>query len=96
VETLTVGTKEYLPIQVRNILGSVTTLDGTGLTYDLYHDDEAETVVLTAQPASNDGMVALPLIDCTGLTEGDYKVFIKFTALPEVPRLGPFYFRVDD
>lgn len=96
METLTKGTKEYLPIKVQNILGSFTTLDGTGLSYDLYKDDEAETVVLTAQPASNDAMIALPLIDTTTLAEGDYLVFIKFTALPEVPRLGPFRFRVDD
>lgn len=96
METLTKGTKEYLPIKVRNILGSFTTLDGTGLQFDLYKDDLAETAVLTAQPTSNDGMTALPLIDTTTLDEGDYKVFIKFTALPEVPRLGPFKFRVDD
>ena len=98
METLTLGTKEYLPIRVKNILGSLSTLDGTGLTFDLYKDDEAETSVLLAQPASNDGMIALPLIDTTGVNfeEGDYNVFIKFTALPEVPRLGPFKFRVDD
>lgn len=96
METLTKGTKEYLPIKVKNILGTINTLDGAGLTYDLYHADEAETVVLTAQPANNDGMIALPLIDCTALTEGDYNIYIKFTALPEVPRLGPYTFRVDD
>lgn len=94
--TLTKGTKEYVPIKVMNVLGSFSTLDGTGLSYDLYHDDEAETVVLTAQPASNDVMIALPLIDTASLAEGDYNLFIKFTALPEVPRLGPFTFRVDD
>ncbi len=96
METLTKGTKEYLPIKVKNILGTFATLDGTGLTYDLYRADEAETPILTGQPANNDGMIALPLIDATGLVEGDYNVFIKFTALPEVPRLGPFTFRVDD
>lgn len=96
METLTKGTKEYLPIKVKNIIGSFTTLDGTGLEFDLYKANEAETAVLTAQPSANDGMIALPLIDTTGLTEGDYVVFIKFTALPEVPRLGPFRFRVDD
>lgn len=96
METLTVGTKEYLPIKVKNILGSFTTLSGTGLNYDLYQDNEAETAIVTGQPADNDGMIALPLIDTATLTEGDYKVFIRFTALPEVPRLGPFYFRVDD
>lgn len=96
METLTKGTKEYLPIKVMNVLGTVTTLDGTGLTYDLFDTDEAETQILVAQPAANDGMIALPLIDTTSLDEGEYNVFIKFTMIPEVPRLGPFRFRVDD
>lgn len=94
--TLTKGTIEFLPIKVSEALGNLPTLDGTGLSYDLYHDDEAETVVLTNQSAQNDGLMALPLIDTTGLDEGPYSVFIKFTAFPETPRLGPYKFRVDD
>lgn len=103
--TLTKGTKEYVPIKVMNVLGTLSTLDGTGLIFDLYMADEAETVVLTGQSCANDGMIALPLIDTNiqgGLPladlipEGDYNIFIKFTVLPEVPRLGPFPIRVDD
>lgn len=94
--TLTKGTIEFLPIRVSEALGNLTTLDGTGLSYDLHHDDEAETVVLTNQSAQNSGMIALPLIDTTGLAEGPYSVFIKFIAFPETPRLGPYKFRVDD
>jgi 5-hydroxyisourate hydrolase-like protein (transthyretin family) len=93
---LTKGTVEFLPIRVSNALGTFNTLDGTGLSYDLHHDNEAETVVLTNQSAQNDGMIALPLIDTTTLAEGPYAVFIKFTAFPETPRLGPYKFRVDD
>lgn len=93
---LTKGTIEFLPIRVSDALGNLGTLDGTGLAYDLYHDDEAETQVLVSQSAQNDGMLALPLIDTTGLTEGPYSVFIKFTTFPETPRLGPYKFRVDD
>lgn len=94
--TLTKGTIEFLPVKVSEALGNIDTLDGTGLSYDLYHDDEAETVVLTNQSAQNEGMIALPLIDTTGLTEGPYSLFIKFTSFPETPRLGPYKFRVDD
>lgn len=94
--TLTKDTIEYLPIKVNDALGNLDTLDGTGLAYDLYHDDEAETVVLTNQSAANDGMIALPLINTIGLAEGPYRVFIKFQAFPETPRLGPYKFRVDD
>jgi hypothetical protein len=96
--TLTKGTKEFLPIKVNDALGSITTLDGLGLTHDLYRADEAETLIYQNQATLNDGMVALPLIDTTGVNfeEGDYNCFIKFTSLPEIPRLGPFRFRVDD
>ena len=93
---LTKGTIEFFPIRVSDALGNLDTLDGTGLAYDLYHDDEAETVVLTAQSAQNQGMLALPLIDTTTLAEGPYNVFIRFTSFPETPRLGPYKFRVDD
>lgn len=103
--TLTKGTKEYVPIKVTNVLGTLTTLTGTGLTFDTFRDDEAETPVQTAQSCANDSMIALPLIDTNiqaGMPlvdiypEGDYNIFIKFTTLPEVPRLGPFKIRVDD
>jgi len=94
--TLTKGTIEFYPIRVQEALGNLLTLDGTGLTYDLYKDDDAETMVLLNQSASNEGMIALPLINTIALDEGPYNVFIKFTAFPETPRLGPFKFRVDD
>lgn len=99
---LTMGTKEYLICKVTEVLGQLTTLTGTSPTYDVYHADEAETVVLTDQAAAltpADPMAALCLIDTTVpalYTEGDYNLFLKFTAAPEIPRLGPFRFRIDD
>lgn len=94
--TITSGSVEFYPIRVSDALGTVDTLDGTGLSYDLYKDDEAETLVLANQSAQNDGMIALPLINTVGLEEGPYSVFIKFAAFPETPRLGPYKFRIDD
>jgi hypothetical protein len=90
------GSIEFFPIRVQDALGNLNTLDGSGLTYDLYKDDEAETLVLSNQSAANDGMIALPLINTTSLAEGPYAVFIEFAAFPETPRLGPYKFRVDD
>lgn len=96
--TLTKGTVEFLPIKLQDILENMPTLDGLGLTHDLYKADEAETVVYVNQSTLNDGLIALPLIDTTpaGITEGDYNCYLKFTLAPEIPRLGPFRFRVDD
>lgn len=96
--TLAKGTIEFLPIKLLDALENVSTLDGLGLTHDLYKADEAETLVYANQATLNDGMIALPLIDTTptAITEGDYNCFIKFSTAPEIPRLGPFRFRVDD
>lgn len=97
--TLTLGTVEYVPIKVFDALGNLTTLDGTGLTHDLYRTDEAETPVYTGRPTANDGMVALPLIDTSTFTEadqGEYNIFLNFTLSPELPRLGPFRIRIYD
>jgi hypothetical protein len=96
--TLTKGTIEFLPIKVTDVLENLTTLDGLGVSHDLFKADEAETMIYQGQSTMNDGMIALPLIDTTPvtITEGDYNCFIKFNNAPEIPRLGPFRFRVDD
>jgi hypothetical protein len=96
MHTIAPGSVEFFPIRIEDALGNITTLDGTGLSYDLYKGDEAESLVLANQSAQNDGMIALPLINTTGLDEGPYEVFIKFSSFPELPRLGPFRFRIDD
>lgn len=97
--TLTLGTKEFVPIKVTDVLENLSTLDGLGLEFKLLKDDEAETQVVGWTSSLNDGMIALPLIDTTTWDdddEGDYCTFLRFTLLPEVPILGPFKFRVDD
>lgn len=93
--TLAKGTIEYLPIDVVDTLGTVTTLNGTGLKYDLYKDDPEETVVLIDVATNNNGLRALPLVDTSVLDEGEYCMWIHFDNVPEHPRLGPMKFRVD-
>jgi hypothetical protein len=92
---LTLGTKEYVPIKVTDALKRIASLDATDLKFDVYKADIAETVVETNVSAANSGMTALCLVDTTGWTEGDYDLFIHFAAAPEIPRLGPYRFRVD-
>src|SRR5512134_3452 len=105
------GTKENLGFKLTDILPStdaITTLVGLTPTFDIVRADEAETPVITGQAASistGDPMLALCFIDTT-LTggvpvaplfpEGKYWLFFKYTNSPEVPRLGPFPFLVDD
>jgi len=104
--TIAPGSKEYLVLKMVDVLPSpdaLTTMVGTSPTFDVYDDDEAETAILTGQSASiasGDGMLVLCLIDAQIPAifpeEGDYKLFLQFTNAPEIPRLGPFRFRIDD
>lgn len=106
------GTVENLGLKMTDILPApdgLTSMTGTGPTFDIVRADEAETPVVTGQSASiavGDEMLVLCLIDTTlddgGIPpaplfpEGKYWLFLQFTNSPEIPRLGPFPFLVDD
>lgn len=90
-----IGTIEYVPINVTEALGRLLSLDAVGLLFDVYKDDDDETMVETNVSADNEGMLALCLIDTTAWEEGWYNIFIHFDVLPESPRLGPFRILVD-
>lgn len=93
---LTKGTIEQVPIKITDALENLTSLSGKDLRYDLYKADDPETVVSTNSAASNDGLIALPLIDTTGLAEGFYNIYISFVVTPQTIRKGPFKILVDD
>lgn len=92
------GSKQYLPVKVTDALEALTTLTGSDLRFSIYKTDEAETVVIANASCSNNGLIALPLVDAKTLitAEGLYKLFISFVASPEEVVLGPFFFTVDD
>jgi len=94
MERLTKGTKEFLVIPVTDTMGNLTSI--AAATYDLYTGDDDATAIIEGQSCVIDGMKILPLIDTTNLDEGPYDLFVTFEALPEIPRLGPFRFRIDD
>ena len=91
------GSKEHMVIDVDDELGELTTLETAGLQYsvkDRMGDDTSPPMNNLAGDAED--MQARCLIDTTGLDVGQYRLFIKFNALPEVPVLGPFLFQVSD
>jgi hypothetical protein len=95
---LTLGTKENLIIDVNDEIASISTLNGLNVTYD-WREKGATSWVGQNLPATNAGMRAFCLIDTSGWTTakiGRYEVYLRFNNLPEVPRLGPFEFRVDE
>lgn len=94
--TLPQGTKEYLIVDVADLLGTLVTLDGTTPKYDV--KDQAGAFKYTQQAATNSAMRLYCLIDTLlGGTwaAGNYRLYINFTTAPELPRLGPFTFAVD-
>jgi 5-hydroxyisourate hydrolase-like protein (transthyretin family) len=93
---VTKGSVQYWPVKVFDAFETINSLTGLDLRFDLYKADDAETQIITNASASNNGMIALPLIDTGSLDEGLYKLYISFVASPQTPKLGPFYFQVDD
>lgn len=94
---LTPGTIEQVVVELAELLGNLTSLSGvSSLQYDLVEDNPAETPVVSNVACLYEGMKALPLIDTTGLDEGDYNLYIHFSVPPETPRIGPFKLRIDD
>lgn len=93
------GSVQYWPIKVFSAFETINSLDGLDLRFDLYKcEDDADTLVIGNASADNLGMLALPLVDTSvvDFEEGLYKVFISFVSSPQTPRLGPFFFKVDD
>jgi hypothetical protein len=95
--TLPVGTKEYLIVDVDDLLNNLITLDGTNPRYDV--KDPSGNLKYNQAIATNQVMRLYCIIDTAlgGLwIAGSYRLYVNFTTAPELPRLGPFQFTVDD
>jgi len=91
------GSIQYWPIKVIDAFETINSLDGLDVRFDLYKvEDDDDTEITVNGSATNSGMIALPLIDSTTMEEGLYKVFISFVASPQTPKIGPFFFKIDD
>jgi hypothetical protein len=101
--TLTQGTKEYLFVEIDDLLNVLTTLDGTTPKFDVKTGSSGSgTLKYDQQAATNTGMRVNCLVDTSaahpgGLwAAGAYRLYIYFTTAPELPKLGPFAFDVSD
>ena len=91
-----VGTTETLLIDVTDKLGNLTDLSTTNARYDVYDHNNTQVVnnaVVTVDPL--EPLTAQCLINTTGWTPGRFKLYLRFTFNPDVPRLGPFEFKVN-
>lgn len=97
METLVTGTKEYLVIKVTDRQEAITDLAPLSPVFDVL--DKDDNYKQTAVAVSANGLEANCLIDTTAggnWASGVYRIFLKFTSLPEVPIHGPFYFKVEE
>jgi len=96
MESITVGTKETLIVDVTDRLGNLTDLSAATPRFDVKdkngvfkQQDQVPVVV---------GMQARCLIDTTAggsWTPGHYFLYVRFTAAPDSPVLGPLEFKVN-
>lgn len=89
------GSKENVHVDFVDRSGAVTSLSGSGPTFDVI--DSADVFKVTAGSATATGMRITVLLDTTfGSTwaEGDYRLFVKFTVGSQVIRKGPYYFTI--
>lgn len=88
------GSKENVHVDFVDRSGAVTSLVGSGPTFDVI--DSGDVFKVTAGSATAPGGMRITvLLDTTvGGTwaEGDYRLFVKFTVGAQVIRKGPYYF----
>lgn len=96
METIVIGSKEQLMVTLVDRKEAITDLAPLTPLYDVQDKDDA--FLMQNQAVVTDGLTCYCLIDTTVGTwaSGIYRLFIKFTAAPEVPVHGPFPFRVEE
>lgn len=98
--TIVSGTKEYMLVTVGDRLEDVDDLTGLNPTFTVYdpNDTPMQTDVV-AQVDVDNKLVAKCLIDTTAggnWVSNIYRLYLKLTATPELPLLGPIPFKVEE
>lgn len=89
------GTKEYVVVEVDDALNNVVDLTALTPEFKVLNPDPNDTDKLAWAAVSQVTLMKLYcLIDTTGWAGGTYRLFVKFTATPEVPWLGPYEIEV--
>lgn len=90
------GSKENIHVDFVDRSGTVTTLMGSGPTFDVI--DSSDVFKVTAGSATAPGGMRITvLLDTTvgGVwAEGEYRLFVKFTVGSQVIRKGPYFFTI--
>jgi hypothetical protein len=95
MDTLNKGTAEIISVQLDDLLGEITTLDGINCEQRIISEDEKTQMQAWTTVADTEDM----RVDCLIATdntwdEGTYKLFVRLNIPPETPIKGPFLFGV--
>lgn len=98
--TIVSGTKEYLLVTVGDRLEDVDDITSLNPTFSVYAPDDTlkQTNVVASVDADNK-LVAKCLVDTTAggnWASNIYRLYLKLTATPEIPLLGPIPFKVEE
>lgn len=94
--SLTLGTKEYVVVDVKDRLGAIDTLTGIPITFTIKNNDRTVTLMSNVVAVVN-GMRISCLVDTTGVQweVAEYKLYITIPMAPENIILGPLEFEVN-
>jgi hypothetical protein len=96
--TLPQGTKEYLLVDVDDLLDNLVDLSGTTPKYDV--KDAENNLKYNQVAVTQISLMRLYCLIDTNLgglwAAGNYRLYVNFTTTPELPRLGPLTFAVSD
>lgn len=84
---------EYIPVDIRDLLKGITTLEGTNPHFD-WRAENSDVWIAQNQSCIVDGMRLLCLVNTTGVDPSTYELFVIWTLAPETPRLGPVKFNI--
>lgn len=96
MESVTIGSKEELIVDVKDLIENYTDLSALAPRYDV--KDKAGNVKMNNQVPIVNLMRLRCLIDTTlggNWVAGRYDLYVRFTAAPEAPVLGPLEFKVN-
>jgi hypothetical protein len=99
MESITIGSVEQLIVDVDDTLNGISDLTSLSPRYDVY--DRNGAVKMNNQTAVVDSINKMRLLCLIDTTSGGnwvadhYFLYVRFTAAPETPRVGPLEFKVN-
>lgn len=95
METLNKGTAEIFSVQMQDLFGEISSLEGHTVSQRIISEDEVDV----AQDWSPVDQIVGMRVDCLINTdntwdEGVYKLFVRISISPELVIKGPFLFGV--